>query len=84
MAANLEWQLVYFDDYGVIFVKKSYSEEKDQLKISFEKLREMGITEIQKANEPDVLGRLANLYQLMGLRDLINMTLLKMERIQQI
>lgn len=81
MADSL-WQLVYFDDYGMIWVKKSYLEEKDQLKISLEELRKMGIAKIQKAKESDALMRFANFYQLIGLKDLEEMLLFKLKKIQ--
>jgi len=82
MVVDTLWQLIYFDDYGVVFVKKDYLEEKDQLGISLEELRKMGIAEIQKARESDTLMRLANFYHLMGLKDLEEIVSLKLRTIQ--
>lgn len=70
IANDPSWVIVYFDDYGLTLVRKDSVTENFQRLKSSEELRKYGVSRIQEANQPDILIRLANFFNLIGFADL--------------
>lgn len=71
---NNNWQIVYFDDYGIILVKK---EGNSPMKLQGYDIKDMGLKLIQIAKESDELMRLGNLFNLIGQPDLESLAKIK-------
>lgn len=72
-----EWAIVYFDDYGVVFVRQNLLSAKYNLLDIKKQLREYSTILIQESNQPDALYRLSNFFGIAGLYDMENLAVSK-------
>lgn len=64
------WKMVYFDDFGVIWVKKGSSNDQVNTFDTDKKIKEYAVGKIQDTKTRDTILRLANFFQLLGYLDL--------------
>lgn len=77
ISKDQNWRIVFFDDYGVVLVRKEFIKESTVSLNTKDKLRAMGVTYLQKTKEPDGFMRLANFFDLIELSDLAEIAKLK-------
>lgn len=70
------WALVYFDDYGVILIRKSLLSKLKLMDIK-KQLRNYSISLIQENNQPDALHRLANFFRVLEASKMENLAITK-------
>ncbi len=69
-----DWGLVYLDDYGLILIRRDIASEDIVFYDSREKLADLGRNLIIKADQPETLRRLINIFSLLGYSDLVKLS----------